>query len=200
VLAWLPAPGAVAYEFAVEQPDGTHKEFVTDSTSAGPTEWDGSGVWRWKVRGLFPTNGGATVPGPFSPQQPLVHTTLAPPGAIGEKSGNKVVIHWSPEAYAKRYQVVVSTSETFRTTIETKQIYTNGWAPNINFARKANRGTLYWRVAAVDGKGNVGSYSTGRFVPPRPKPKCVVKKVKRGKRTLKACVVVKHPKKRARKH
>jgi hypothetical protein len=199
VFSWLAVPGAVAYEVSVEQPDGTRKEFTVDSTSFTPTEWDGPGVWRFKVRALFPGNGALTVPGPFTPQQSLVHGAAAPPGAVGEKSGTKVVIHWEPQPYAKQYQVAISTSETFRNTIESKRVHTDSWAPNVNFSTASNRGTLYWRVAAVDGKGDAGSYSTGQFVPPKPKPKCVVKKVKRDKRTVKVCVVPKHPKKSAEK-
>ena len=200
VLSWSAVPGATGYEMSLEQPDGTRKEFQTASTSFTPVGWDGPGVWRYKVRALFPLSGGSTVPGPFTPQQSIVHAAAPPPGAIGEKSGTKVVIHWSPQSYAKQYQVAISTTETFRTSVETRKVHTENWAPSINFANKANRGTLYWRVAAVDGRGNVGSYSTGRFVPPKPKPKCTVKKVKQGKRTVKKCVVSKHTKKKARKH
>jgi hypothetical protein len=122
----------------------------------------------------------------------LAHTVDPPAGAVGFKSGARIVISWNPEPYAKEYEVEISTTDTFSSTIESHRIDEASWAPNINLSLPANRGTIYWRVAPIDNKSNVGPYASGSFVPPRPKAKCVVKKVKKGKKTVKKCVVPKH--------
>jgi hypothetical protein len=200
VLSWQPVLGAVGYGIHIEQPGGTTKNFTTESTAFTATEWDGPGIWRWQVQALFPTSNSSTVSGGYFAPQSLAHTVAQPRGATGVKSGARIVISWDPQAYAKEYEVAISTNETFSTTIESHKVTQTSWAPSkVDLTKPANKGTLYWRVAAVDNKGNVGPYATGRFVPP--KPKCVVKKVKKGKKTVKKCVPPKHKpaKKKAKK-
>ncbi len=199
VLSWTPVQGATAYEVRVEQPDGTTKEFTQDSTAFTPTEWDGPGIWRQTVRAEFPTGLFGNAAGSYSQPQPLAHTFGPPPGVVGEKSGSRVVIRWQPEAYAREYEVQISKTSTFSSTLESHRTEQSSWAPNINLSLAANRGTLYWRVASVDNRSNVGPYATGVFVAPKPKPKCVVKKVKKGKKTVKECVVVKKTTKKKKK-
>jgi hypothetical protein len=195
VLSWAPVEGAVGYEIHVEQPDGTSADFTQDSPAFTPTEWDGPGIWRWSVRAEFRSGLFQTVPGGFSASQPLAHTLGPPPGAAGEKSGARIVINWQPEPYAREYEVQLSTTNTFATTIESHRTEQAGWAPDVDMRKKENQGTLYWRVAAVDNRGNFGPYAAGSFVPPKPKAKCVKKKVKRGHKTVKVCV-----KKTVKKH
>jgi hypothetical protein len=191
VLAFTPAAGAVGYDIHVEQPGGTTKDFTSRSPVFTASGWDGPGIWRFSARAEFPTAGTTTVPGGYFYPQPFAHTVAPPAGAVGVKSGSRIVISWNPQAYAKEYEVAISTDETFSTTIETHKIDQTSWAPSkVDLTKAANKGTLYWRVAAVDNKGNVGPYATGSFVPP--KPKCVEKKVKKGKKTVKECVAPKH--------
>src|SRR4029077_99546 len=111
-----------------------------------------------------------------------------------------IVLAWDPEAYAKEYEVQLSTSDTFSSTIESRRIEQAGWAPNIDLTLPTNRHTLYWRVAPVDNRSNIGPYASGSFVPPKPKAKCVVKKVKQGKKTVKKCVAAKHKTAKKKKH
>jgi hypothetical protein len=191
VRSWTPVTGAVAYDVHVELPDGTRKDFTTRSPAITSTQWDGPGFFRWQVRAEFPTSGLATVPGAyFEPPQPLAHTVAPPAGAVGVKSGSRIVISWRPQAYAKQYQVAISTSETFKPAIQSRKVAQTSWAPDVDLTKRANKGTLYWRVAAVDNKGNVGPYATGHFS--RSRAKCIVKKVKRKGKTVKRCVVRKH--------
>ncbi len=185
-------PGATGYEVHVEEPNGSTKEFSFDSTAFTPTEWYGPGVWRWQVRAQFPNNGFGSVLGPYSAPQAVAHTEGQPSGVVGEKSGSRIVISWNPLPYAKEYEVEISDVNTFTTTVESHRTEQSSWAPNVNLAKKENKGRLYWRVAAVDSHGNLGPPVSGTFVPPKAKAKCVVKKVKKGKKTVKVCVATKH--------
>jgi hypothetical protein len=193
VLSWSPVPGAIGYGVHVEQPDGSTKDFSLDSTSFTVQEWDGPGVWRWQTRPVFPTETFQTVPGGYFSPQAFTHTLGPPAGAQGVKSGSRIVISWGSEAYAKEYEVQISTTDTFSSTLETHRTEQSSWAPNLNLNLPANRGTIHWRVAALDNRYNVGPWATGSFVPPR--PACTVKKVKRGKHTVKVCVAKKKKKK-----
>ncbi len=113
-LGWSPVTGAVGYEEHWEEPDGKSKVFKTESPADALVWWAGPGVWRWQVRALFPTGvAGALVPGAFTPLQPIAHTVVPPTGAVGVKSGGRIVISWEPQAYAKQYEVAISANETF---------------------------------------------------------------------------------------
>jgi hypothetical protein len=200
-LEFTPITGAVGYMVRVEEPGGTTKEFSSRSPVFTATGWRGPGNWRFSERAEYPTAGGSTtVPGGYSAPISFTHTVAPPAHAVGIKLGNRIVISWNPQAYAKQYEVAISTNETFSTTIESHRVTQTSWAPSaVDLTKAANKGTLYWRVAAVDNNGNVGPYATGSFVPP--KPKCVVRKVKRKKRTIKVCVASKHkPAKTKKKH
>ena len=191
VRSWSPVLGAIGYEVHVEQPDGTTKDFTVDSTAFTPTLYYGTGIWRWQVRALFPAGGFGSVTGPYSAPQPFVRTLAPPGGVVGTKAGSRITISWSPDPYAKEYEVDFATTETFTNTIETRRVAGLGWAPDIDLTQPGNRGKLFWRVAAIDQGGNVGQFATGSFVPPKPKPKCVIKKIKRGNKLVKQCVSIK---------
>jgi hypothetical protein len=197
VLEFTSVPGATAYNVHVEQPDGTSKDFKSTTASFTASKWEGPGIWRFSARAEFPTGNFVSVPGSYYSPQPFAHTVAPAKGASGIKAGSRIVIAWQPQAYAKQYEVAMSTSETFATTIESHKVSQTNWAPNVDLTKAANKGTLYWRVAAVDQRGNVGPYATGSFVPPR--PRCVVKKVKRKRKIVKVCVAVKHAKKKPAK-
>lgn len=194
-LSWTPVQGATAYQIHAEQPNGTTKEFTSSSPVFTIEEWDGPGIWRWQARAEFPAGGSQTVTSRYFAPQTLAHTVAPPANAQGVKSGSRIVISWTPQAYAKQYEVAISTSETFSTVIQSEKISQTSWAPiNVNLSKSADKGTLYWRVAAVDKLGNVGPYATGAFVPPKAKAKCTAKKVKKGKKTVKECVAPKRKK------
>jgi hypothetical protein len=193
VLSWTPVAGATAYQVHVDQADGSTKDFTFDSTSFTPTIWYGTGIWHWEVRALFPSAGSSGVSGGYFSPQTFVRTLAPPTGAFGTKAGSDILITWNPAPYAKQYEIDLSTSETFNSTIESKRIDGLGWAPNVDLTQPSNRGKLFWRVAAVDQGGNIGPFATGSFIPPKPKTKCVVKTIKKKKKkTVKQCVVARH--------
>jgi hypothetical protein len=165
-LSWAPVQGAVSYDLHVDQQDGTTRDFTVNSTSFTPTLFYGVGVWRWQVRADFPTANFTTVAGGYSPLQTFVRKIAPPAGAVGTKSGTRIVLSWHPDLAAKQYQVDLSTTNGFSTTIDTHRVDGTSWAPDVDFTQAQNRGTLYWRVAAVDQGSNLGKFASGSFSPP----------------------------------
>ena len=92
-----------------------------------------------------------------------VLTLGPPPGARGVHTGSRLLITWGSEKDAKRYRVEVSRANGFGTRIETHTVDGTSWAPNIDLHKKQYRHKLYWRVAAVDIRGGVGSFAAGAF-------------------------------------
>jgi hypothetical protein len=183
VLNWSPVQGATGYDLHFEEVNGQPLNFSFPAAAATPLEWYGVGVWRWQVRAEFPAaSPGQTTPSGYSSPQLFVRTLNAPSHAVGWKNGGRLVISWSPDPAAKQYQVEMSTTNGFASTIESRRIDNTSWAPQLNLRLAQNRGQLFWRVAAVDVAGNVGSFASGAFPGPRPKcqPRRRGKKVKKG--------------------
>jgi hypothetical protein len=162
-LSWAPVQGAISYDVHVEQPDGTKRDFNFESPVFTVVKWFGTGIWRWQVRGEFPTTSGRNVAGGYSAQQSFLLTLAPPRGAHGTKSGSRLLVSWNAEPDARQYQVEVSTSNGFHRHIAAQKLDGTSWAPDIDLTKKQYRGTLYWRVAAVDAGGNVGSFASGVF-------------------------------------
>jgi hypothetical protein len=201
VLDWSTVPGAIGYDLHIEEVSGQPANFSFPAAAATLIEWYGVGVWRWQVRAEYPAAGpGLTTPSGYSAPQLFVRTLNAPKGAVGVKSGRRLVISWNPDPAAKQYQVDLSTTDGFTSTIDSHRIDNTSWAPALNLALAQNRGALFWRVAAVDGAGNVGTFVAGGFG--RPRAACVssrgAQKGKRGHGPVKrvaTCVKQRHAKK-----
>jgi len=162
LLSWSAVQGAIGYEVHVDKVNGVAVNLSFPAAAGAPVEWYGVGVWRWKVRAQFPTGGLLSATSAYSePPQAFVHTLNAPPGARGVRSGQRFVISWSPVLGAKQYQVELSTTDGFSHTIETRSTDNTSWAPELKLSPAQKRGPLYWRVAAVDGNSNVGSFASG---------------------------------------
>jgi hypothetical protein len=182
VESWTGVPGAIAYDVHVDQGNGISNDYTVDSTAFAASERHGIGIIRWQVRPLFPTTTSVTVGGPFFAPQPYNLTLSAPAGAQGFKSGSRLVIGWRPDPAAKQYEVDVSNSQSFSSIISTQRVDGPAWAPDINWSLPSNRGRLYWRVAAVDTYGTVGSFASGSFLNGQPPAKHHNKHKKRHRR------------------
>ena len=168
LLSWDLVPGAVAYETQVDQPDGSKKEFTLESAAFTPSEHYGTGIWRWRVRALFPNaNGSGTTPGPYSGFVPFARRIKAPTGARGIFSGGRMLIGWDAQQTAKRYRIEVSETSSFSGTIEATETDIAVWAPRFDNDAYRKGGTLYFRVATIDQGGNQGAWTTGTFTLPR---------------------------------
>jgi hypothetical protein len=171
VLNWSPVQGATGYDLHLEEVNGQPLNFSFPAASATPLEWYGVGVWRWQVRAEFPAaSPGHTTPSGYSPPRLFVRTLNAPSHATGLKNGGRLVISWSPDPAAKQYEVELSTTNGFTNAIESHRVDNTSWAPQVNLHMAQNRGPLFWRVAAVDVGGNVGSFASGAFS--NPKARC----------------------------
>jgi hypothetical protein len=200
-LAWTPVQGAVAYDMHVDQVDGTTRDFTVDSPVLTPSLWYGMGIWRWEVRAEFPSSSGGNVAGGYFAPQQFVRTFAAPTGATGVKAGTRIVLSWNPDLAAKQYQVDLSTTSGFSNTIDSRKVDGTSWAPDIDFSQAQAKGTLYWRVAAVDQGGNVGKFAGGSFAGPKPHLYCTttVKKHGKKKRKVRTCSTKKPKKHKAKK-
>src|SRR4029077_5621401 len=79
VWAWSSVQGASSYDLAIDQPDGTHRDYSDIRTPAASfIKMTGTGVWHWRVRAEFPTSGAGTTPGPYSPMQAYTRTIGEP--------------------------------------------------------------------------------------------------------------------------
>lgn len=168
-LSWTPVQGAIGYELRTFEPNGTSKTFTSEAPSASVVKYYGTGIWRWQVRAQFPTGlGTGKVAGAYSPPQSYLMTLPAPSGAHGAKTGSRMVVTWSPAPFAKEYEVEIAKTSGFTSRLESHRVQGTSWAPNIDQTKKANRGPLYWRVAAVDWGGNTGAFASGSFGAPKP--------------------------------
>jgi hypothetical protein len=70
--------------------------------------------------------------------------------------------------------VATSDSFTFASSIESGRVEGTSWAPDIDLTKPGNKGTLHWRVAAVDNMSNLSPYVEGSFA----RPQCVSTKHK----------------------
>jgi hypothetical protein len=106
--------------------------------------------------------------------------TLGPPaGALGVKSGSRIVISWNPEPNAKEDEIGISTTDTFSSTIESHRIDQASWAPEVNLTLPANRATLFLARDSHRQPGQRRTVSNGGFVPPRRAVRCTVVKTKK---------------------
>lgn len=71
---------------------------------------------------------------------------------------NKVSLEWSKIDGADKYWVMISRDATFKTTIEQSKDH-----KNTSFETELERGSYYWRVAAIDKEGFPGPFSEARI-------------------------------------
>jgi hypothetical protein len=167
VLSWSPVPGAVSYDFHVEEEDGDKNDFTLKATAASFTTFHGLGVFRWQVRANFPRLPFGTVPSGWSPVQTFTRFIEPPPGASLTKDKNRLLLTWDPSPSAMHYRVDFSETNSFNQVIDSHRTDNTNYAPRMSQPGFTNGGSLYWRVAAMDEGNNVGGYATGKFRLPR---------------------------------
>lgn len=163
LLRWAPVPGATGYDVHVDWINGRTWNYTVSSPALTFNYWYGPGIWHWEVRADFPTASSATTSSGYSAAQSFVRLLKAPTGARGVRGGGRALVTWNPNPAAKQYEVEIAPTNGFSTTISTQRTDNTSWAPDLNPALPQEKGKLYWRVAAVDGYGNVGTFAMGRF-------------------------------------
>ena len=164
--AWAPAVGAVSYELDIELPNGKRATFANNfcSTASDPVEMTGTGKFRWRVRANFPTGlGTKTVPGPYSALEDFSRTISEPNAARSVTKGG-VVLEWEHRPGVKNYRVQIARTPTFKTTVETVDVDAPESWPKMDKRDWQDGGTMYWRVAAMDLKANVGDYTAAQVI------------------------------------
>jgi hypothetical protein len=162
VLRWFPVPGAVSYTLRIHEPnDNTPSSYSGfPSTAASFEKITGTGLFTWEIRADFPKLTGGTTPGPWSDDADYTHTIKEPTNPVSSAGANRLVMSWDAKTGTKQYKVQISKREDFNPAIETKTTDNPDWAPNLVSSNYTSGGTFYWRVAAIDGDGNVGAYAT----------------------------------------
>ncbi|MDQ3722569.1 MAG: hypothetical protein M3376_05760 [Actinomycetota bacterium] len=156
--SWSAVPGAISYDLHVDQADGVAKDFNIKTTAFAPTQFYGTGIFRYKVRANFATRAGSVSSGYFSPQA-FTRVISAPTNPQLTLTKTRLTFSWNPTAAATRYLVEVSRSDSFSQLLDSVRTDNTSWAPDMTSPLYAKGGPLYWRVASVDSGGNVGAYA-----------------------------------------
>lgn len=167
VFSWSPVQGAVSYGFHLEEADGDKGDYTFHSIAAGFKKLESLGALRWQVRADFPKVRGGTVPGGYSPVQTFTRFVDPPPGARLTHDSKRVLLNWDPSPSADRYRVEFSETNSFTRLLDIKITPNTNYAPRLIQRGFQNGGRLYWRVAAIDERNNVGGYATGTLSLPR---------------------------------
>jgi hypothetical protein len=160
VLRWFPVPGAVSYSLRIHEPNDNTPNVYSGypSTAASFLKITGTGIFTWEIRADFPKSTGTT-PGPWSDPADYTNTIKEPTGPVSSAGAHRLVMSWDPKTGTKQYRVQVSKRQDFNPAIETKTTDNPDYAPTLTSSTYMSGGTFYWRVAAIDGDGNVGTYA-----------------------------------------
>ena len=139
--------GATAYDMHVDQADGTTRDFTFNAPAMTPTQFYGTGLWRWQVRADFP---GSNATSAYFAAVQYVRTIPAPAGVVATKSGNRIVISWTPDPDAKQYNVQLASTPGFGSPIASDTTENSVWVPQIHSG-------IIWFLASGDGCRTVPS-------------------------------------------
>jgi hypothetical protein len=163
--AWSNVTGASGYTFAIDGPDGSHKDW--DGLRMPKVAFVylyGPGIWRWRVRAEFPKLPSGSVTGPWSSYVPFTRTLSEPANARTSVSGTHVLLSWNWKLGAKDFRVQISQRPDFSTTLEDITTDNTSYAPLLTHPFYAMGGSFYWRVAARDKGFNVGDWTQAQRI------------------------------------
>ena len=190
---WSNVTGASGYTFAMDGPDGDHKEWPNLRMPATAFVYIfGPGIWRWRVRAEFPKTSGY-VTGPWSSYVPFTRTLGEPSGAATSVSGNHVLLSWNWKLGAKDFDVQISNRPDFATTIEDITTDNTSYAPLLVHPYYVNGGSFYWRVAARDKAFNVGDWTQAKRIDIAQRLRVAVNRTPARRRWTRVLVTVSDP-------
>ena len=194
VWTWSSVNGAVSYDLSIDQPNGTTRTFTDFRMPATSfSKLTGTGVFHWRVRAEFPTQGtGTTTPGPWSVSSPFTRSIGEPGGLKTDAGPDRVLLSWAPKLGVKQYKVQVSGRPDFATAVENVTTENTAYAPKLSNVAYLSGNQLYWRVAGVDADNNVGDFSPAQPLSLLPKLKIAVKGSLRKKRRRTVTVTVRN--------
>ena len=193
VWTWSSVNGAVSYDLAIDQPDGTTRNFSDFRMPATSFQkLTGTGVFHWRVRAEFPKQGYGTTPGPWSASSPFTRSIGEPGGLRTDAAPDHVLLSWNPKLGIKQYKVQVSGRPDFATTIEDTTTDNTAYAPKLSDVAYLSGNQLYWRAAGVDADGNAGDFSPAQPLSLLPPMKLTVKGKLRKRRRANVSITVKN--------
>jgi len=193
VWTWSSVNGAVSYDLAIDQPDGTTRNFTDFRMPATSFQkLTGTGVFHWRVRAEFPKQGYGTTPGPWSASSAFTRSIGEPGGLRTDAAPDHVLLSWNPKLGIKQYKVQVSGRPDFATTIEDTTTDNTAYAPKLSDVAYLSGNQLYWRAAGVDADGNAGDFSPAQPLSLLPRMKLTVKGKLRKRRRANVSITVKN--------
>jgi len=135
-------------------------EYTTTSLPSGTTlYWRARAMDASFVGGAWSVTSSITITGSVAPPPPLAAPSLSSPSSGSRVSAGKpVTFSWGGVSGAATYQLQVDDSSSFPAPLIVDQTVTGNQFTVSSLAR----GTRFWRVRAVDGAGNPGTWSTVR--------------------------------------
>jgi hypothetical protein len=193
VWTWSSVNGAVSYDLAIDQPDGTTRNFTDFRMPATSFQkLTGTGVFHWRVRAEFPKQGFGTTPGPWSASMPYTRSIGEPGGLRTDAATDHLLLSWNPKLGVKQYKLQVSGRPDFASTVEDVTTDNTSYAPELSDVAYLSGNQLYWRVAGVDADGNVGDFSPAQPLSLLPRMKLTVKGKLRKRRRTTVSITVKN--------
>jgi hypothetical protein len=191
--SWSNVTGASGYTFAMDGPDGDHKEWANMRMPASAFVYlFGPGIWRWRVRAEFPKTVGF-VTGPWSAYVPFTRTLSEPSGSATSVSGNHVLLSWNWKLGAKDFDVQISQRPDFTTTLEDVTTDNTSYAPLLTHPLYVNGGSFYWRVAARDKLFNLGDWTQAQRIDISQRLRVAVNRTPPRRRRTRVLVTVSDP-------
>ena len=163
-VSWFSVPGAIGYDVEVQEPGKPAPRLYPNfpSTTGSFVKMTGTGIFDWRVRATFPSNGTARVTGPYSVSSPYAKSIPPPTNFSVDVGTHRLSFEWDSRPAAKRYKIQVSTRLDFTTTVESTTTENTVYAPLLTAGAYATGGRFYSRVAMVDEDGNAGEYTAVR--------------------------------------
>jgi len=162
---WDRVEGAEAYELQVDEDPNFGSPALAPTTSAISYTWTSTlaqGTYYWRVRarrnGAIANGWTAAISFTLALPQPtgLVSQPASPAARAATLCWTPVVTPTIEAQFAAwKYRVQVSRDPTFSTEYDKADTEQACWTPTKGYPD----GTYYWRVAAMDGDGKLGSYS-----------------------------------------
>ncbi len=179
LMSWKPVTGATGYNVEVTSGQSSYTIYVTTPFMT-PTELPDPGISTWHVQAVFP---GSITSAFTTPATNYKRTFPAPTGVHATKSGTRILVTWRPDPLASHYNIEVSTTPGFESSIASGSTANTAWVPQLTAQQETTK--LYWRLQAVDTGNNGSAYDSGVFKPPAKHHKATKKTAKKKKKSKK---------------
>ena len=160
--SWTPVPGAASYRFEISTDpafSSTDYSVITIKAHHTPTQRLSNNVYYWRVTPIDRkgNNGGSSQVGSFRFNWNLVPTLIGP--EHGAELTYLPQFSWTAVEAAKQYRLEISTQPDFGASLSAYLTDNTDYTPE---RALGNDQDYYWRVQAIDYRGNNGPFSAVR--------------------------------------